>query len=104
MNDLFDRLHKGRKACVQHNHGDDHRAQVFDAPVTKRMLFIRFLSRQLRANDRDQGASGIGDVVDCVKHDRDGVGHQADHSLEAGKKYIGDYSDNACPDDCFLAG
>ena len=104
MEDLLYGLHKGSDAGIEHDHGDDHGAQIFDAPVSEWMLFVRFSARQLRSHDGDQRAAGVGDVVDGVQNDGNGVGHQADHRFERSKEHVGNDPDDAGPDDRLLTG
>ena len=39
--------------------------------MAERMVLIRFPARQLSPDDRDNGAPGIGDIVDGIEHDDD---------------------------------
>ena len=103
VDDLLDGLHEGGNARVQHDHGDDHGAEVFDTPVAEGMLLVRLSACELRTDDRDQRAARVGNIVDRVEHDGDGVAHQTDHRLEAGKEHVGDDPDNAGFDDRFFA-
>ena len=104
MDDLLDGFNKGRDAGIQHNHGNDHGAQVFDPPVAEGMLLVRFPAGQLCPDDRDQGTARVGDIVYRVKHNGDGVRHQANDRFERGQEYVGDDADYAGPDDGFFAG
>ena len=104
MNDLFDGFHERSNTRIQHDHGNDHGAQIFDASVSKGMLFIRLLACKLCADDGDQGTSCIRDIVYRVKDDGNRVGRKTDHSLEAGKEYIGYDPYNAGSDNHFFAG
>ncbi len=104
MKNLFDGFHKGGDAGVKHDHGNDHGAEVFYAPVAEGMLFIRLHAGQLGADDGNERAAGIRDVVDRVQHDGDGMAHQADCRLEDGEEHVGNNPDDAGPDDRFFAG
>ena len=102
MDDLLYRFDKRSNTGIQDDHGDDHGAQVFDAPITEGMLFIRFLPGQLCSDDRDQRTACIGDVIHRIEHDGDGIGHQSDHRLECGQKHVGDNPDQTGFDDDFF--
>ena len=74
MDDLFDRLDKRGDARIKHDARDDHGAEVLDAPVSQGMFPVGRFSRKFRAHDRDDGRKGVGEVVDRIEDDRDGVG------------------------------
>ena len=99
MNDLLDRFHERCNAGVKNNDRDDHRAQVLDPSITEGMLFVRLPSRKPGPDYGDQGTARIGNVVDCIQHDGDRMGQDADHCLKSGKEYIGDDPDYTGPDD-----
>ena len=95
--DLLDRFDEGGHACVQHQQGDHHRAQILHPAVTERVLFVGLLARKLRSDDRDNGAECVGQIVDGVHHDGDGVCCQADDGLKARKEHVGDDADDPRP-------
>ena len=75
-----------RGLCQLEAHQDDehgHRQarQVLDTAVTEGMVRVRLLSRQLKAQQGDEGASGVGQVVEGVGGDGDGAGDGAGKEL-----------------------
>lgn len=72
--------------------------------MTERVLAVCFPAGELRADDRDDGGPGIGDIVDGIQHNRNGMGGQTDEGLERRQQDICEDADNAGPDDDLVAG
>ena len=68
------------------------------------MLFVRQLSGQLGAHDGNDARKGIGQIVDSIQRDSDGMCDQTDGCLECSKKHINQNADNACSDNSRLTG
>ena len=83
---------------IEHNARDGHRAEVLDAPIFQRMLPVGQFSRQFRAHDRDDGRQSVGEVVDRIEDDRDGVGGEPHGGLERREENVGHDPDRAGPD------
>ena len=83
---------------IEHNARDGHRAEVLDAPISQRMLPVGQFSRQFRAHDRDDGRQSVGEVVDRIEDDRDGVGGEPHGGLERREENVGHDPDRAGPD------
>ena len=95
MDDLLDGLCQGRDAGVQHDQADDHGAQVLDSSVAEGVLLVRFLSGQLRADDGDDAAQGVAEVVHGVQDDGDRAGDEADGRLGYGQQHVDGHTDDA---------
>ena len=103
VNDLFDGLDQGRGTRGQDDGRNDDGAEILNAPVAEGVLFVRAALGQLHAQDGDDGAERVGEVVHRVQHNGDGVGQQAHQSLEACQKDVCDDADHAGARDLFLA-
>ena len=55
MQDLFYGFDERRNAGIEHNHGDDHGAQIFNSAVTERVFLVRLLSGQFCSQDCNNG-------------------------------------------------
>ena len=88
MDDLFDRFHRGGDTCVQDDRRDHDGAEILCPAVTEGMLFIRPASGKPGADDRDHRRERVGQVVDRIQRDRDGMRQNADDRLESSQKHI----------------
>ena len=95
MDDFLDRFHARGDARINHDGGDDHGGQVFNAAVTERVLFIGQFSRELVADNRDDGRKCVREVVHGIENNGNGVCHEADNRLDARENDVGDNPDNA---------
>ena len=103
MDDFLDGFHTRGDARVNHDGGDDHGGQVFNAAVTERVLFVGQFSRELVADDCNDGRECIREVVHGIENDGNGVCHKADNRLDARENDVGDNSDNASSDDDLIS-
>ena len=103
VDDFFDRFHARGDARVNHDGGDDHGGQVFNATVTERVLFVGQFSRELVTDNRDDGRERVREVVHGVENDGNGISHEADNRLDARENDVGDNPDNASSDDDLIA-
>ena len=67
------------------------------------MLFVGQFSRELVADNRDDGRERVREVVHGIENDGDGICHEADNRLDARENDVGDNSDNASFDDDLIA-
>ena len=103
MDDFLDGFHARGNACVNHDRGDDHGGQVFNAAVTEWVFFVGQFSRELVADNRDDGRERVREVVHGIENDGDGVCHKADNRLDARENDVCDYPDNACSYDDLIS-
>ena len=68
------------------------------------MLFVRHFSGQFGAHDGNDAREGVGEIVDSIQRDSNGMCDQADGCLECSKKHIDENADDACADNGLLAG
>ena len=103
MDDFLDGFHARGDARVNHDRGDDHGGQVFNASVTERVLFVGQFSRELVADNCNDGRECIREVVHGIENDGNGVCHEADNRLDARENDVCDNPDNASPDDDLIS-
>ena len=96
MQDLLSGFDQRRDAGIENDRGNDHRAQIFDASVTERMLLVRRAVRQTGADDRDYRRERIGQVVDRVQCHGDRMRYQTDPCLHGCQEYIAKDPDQTC--------
>ena len=82
VDDLFHGLRQRGHAGVENDDGDDGGGEVFRPAVAVGMLLVRLAPGDPGAHDGDDGGEGVGEIVDRVQHNGDGVGQQPDHGLE----------------------
>ena len=103
MDDFLDGFHARGDARVNHDRGDDHGGQVFDAAITERVLFVGQFSRELVADNCNDGRECIREVVHGIENNGDGVCHKADDCLDARENDVSDYPDKACSYDDLIS-
>ena len=103
MDDFLDGFHTRGNARVNHDGCDDHGGQVLNAAVTERVLFVGQFSRELVADNGDDGRERVREVVHGVENDGNGISHEADNRLDARENDVGDNPDNASLDDDLIA-
>ena len=103
MDDLLDRFHQRRDACVENDRRNDHCAQIFRPPVAERVLLVRAPSGNLCPDDGDDGGERVGQVVDRIQRHGNRMGQQADDGLEARQKQVRDDADQAGPNNELIA-
>ena len=101
--DLLDRLDQRGRAGGEDDGRDEHGAEILHPPVAEGVLVVRRPLGELDAEDRDDRAHGVGEVVDRVEDDGDRAGEQPDHRLEGGEQDICDDADHAGPGDLLRA-
>ena len=67
------------------------------------MLFVGQFSRELVADNCNDGRERIREVVHGIENDGDGVCHKADNRLDARENDVSDYPDNACSYDDLIS-
>ena len=82
---------------------DDDGAEILNAPVAEGVLVVRAALGELYAEDRDDGAEGVRQVVHGVQHNGDGVGQEAHRRLEACEEEVGNDADDARAGDLLFA-
>ena len=92
MDDALRGLGERGHARPRDDGGDDDGGDVLGAAMPVGVLAIRWLVGQVRAHDGDDRRERVGEVVDCVEHDGDGVGEQPDGRLEACQQHVGQYT------------
>lgn len=103
MEDFLRRFHQRCDTSVENDDGDDHRRQIFHAPVADRMSFVRRTIRQLGADNGDHAREHIGEIVDSIENDGDGAGSKTHQRFENDQHNIREDADHARPHDHLLA-
>ena len=65
-------------AGIEDEPRDDEPHHILDPPVAERVLEIGLFPRQAEADERERAAADVGEVVHCVRRDRDRPGERAD--------------------------
>ena len=61
------------KAHEDDQQGNEQTGQIFDSAMTEGVAGVRFLTGHLKADQRDQRGARIGQVVEGVRGDGDGI-------------------------------
>ena len=88
VNDFLDGFYGRGAARIQHDGSHNHGAQVLDASVAQRMLFVGGLVRKLRPHDGNYRGERVGEVVHRVEGDGDGTRDKADGGLERREHHV----------------
>ena len=103
VKDLLHGLHQRGQTGVENDDGNDGGREIFGPAVAVGMLLVRLPPGDAGTDDGDDGGERVGEIVDRVQHDGDGVREQADHGLEARQQHVGDDADDAGTHDDPLA-
>ena len=83
------------KANEKHERRHDQTREILVATVTVRMLGVRRLARQLKAQHAHDIRAGIGQVVHGIRHDRNRSRQHANCTLRSTKRNIGENTHHA---------
>ena len=64
---------------------------ILDPPVAERMLEIGLFPRQAKPDERECAAADVGEVVHCVRRDRNRSDERADDEFRGGQQDIERY-------------
>ena len=103
MQDLVQRGLGQLKAHQQNQHGHGQAGQILDAAMAEGVIRIRLLPCQLKAQQGDKGASGVGEVVEGVGGDGDRAGEGAGKELPGEQQHIQRNAHRAAEDTVLLA-
>ena len=88
MDDAFDRGFTELEAHDADQKGNDEAGDVLQATVTERMVGVRCFSRETKTDHRDDRRSRVGEVVQSVTDDGDGVRENTHDELSDEKQDV----------------